>query len=150
MIYTWALVLAFFHTWAFTLQRSLGLAFFSHMGLYLYPASFWPSFTHGSLSSHLVALSWPFYKSALTLALLYLWALTWLCLAHGPLSSLLASFTYGPLPLLRPSLRNGPSPLIGKEKKVVQLFLLQGQYNKRFLNAVSSIPQRWSMMTYLV
>lgn len=63
-------------------------------------------------------LAWPFYKSALTSAFIYLRALSWPCFAHGP------------LPILWPSLTHGSSRFIGQEKKVTQLVLLQGQSEK--------------------
>lgn len=149
--YTWAFVLAFFHTWAFTLQRSLGPSLFWHMGLYLYPAFFWPSSTaHGLLA--LIWSRWPgLFRNGPYLGLLLPMGLDLaLSCAWAP-SSHLAFFTCGPLPLLRPSLAPGPSPLIEQEKEVVHLLLLQGQSDKTLLDPVSSIPRRrWSMMTHLV
>lgn len=133
------------------LAEESGPSLFWNMGLYLYPAFFWPSSTaHGLLA--LIWSRWPgLFINGPYLGLLLPMGLDLaLSCAWAP-SSHLASFTYGPLPLLQPSLTPGPSPLIGQEKKVVHLLLLQGQSDKTLLDAVSSIPRRrWSMMTYLV
>lgn len=76
LIYTWALVLALFHTWLMPYRGAWAQPFFAYESLPLYgilPAIFYKL----ALSSHLVLLAWPVYKSALTSALFFLWALSW-------------------------------------------------------------------------